>query len=393
MIADLPRPGHRAHDSEPGRRFSRSIHRRHRVDVSVRRRDQECIASFPRSGGSRDCGRTRPLSVADAGVLRGEVVLVASKRDGRFTSMSGSSTASPKRSARRSGTACTCRTTMVRTGPSCLPARRYSIDVLYEQHTYELPLALAPGDNVDFLSTGAYTTTYSTVGFNGLPPLARITSPSTGAPPACSCRPMPVHWPLLDALPEPDRRALISERAPPLRPPGSDLPRGDPGDALHLVERGHVAIRINTPLGDVATVQVVCAGEFLRTRRRRLRHRGTRPQSPSMRSRRSRSTGGLLDELRTQHAGDRSPAGGARRGGAAARDAGCRVHVRAGGGGCGGGVFAISRATFGSGAEPAKEIPLTQELIAQLTGCTPDGRLAAAPAARTTGSSGFRGAV
>jgi ornithine decarboxylase len=52
-------------------------------------------------------------------------------------------------------------------GPTC-----DSADVLYEKTDYELPLALAEGDFVDILSTGAYTTTYSSVGFNGFPPLA-----------------------------------------------------------------------------------------------------------------------------------------------------------------------------------------------------------------------------
>jgi ornithine decarboxylase len=52
-------------------------------------------------------------------------------------------------------------------GPTC-----DSADVLYEKSGYELPLALAEGDVVDILATGAYTTTYSSVGFNGFPPLA-----------------------------------------------------------------------------------------------------------------------------------------------------------------------------------------------------------------------------
>ena len=42
---------------------------------------------------------------------------------------------------------------------------------MYEKSAYELPLALAEGDMVDVLSAGAYTTTYSSVGFNGFPPL------------------------------------------------------------------------------------------------------------------------------------------------------------------------------------------------------------------------------
>ena len=52
-------------------------------------------------------------------------------------------------------------------GPSC-----DSADILYEKTRYELPLALEAGDTVDILSAGAYTTTYSSVGFNGFPPLA-----------------------------------------------------------------------------------------------------------------------------------------------------------------------------------------------------------------------------
>jgi len=37
---------------------------------------------------------------------------------------------------------------------------------------------------------------------------------------------------------------------------------GDPGDTLHLVDKGHIAIRVTTPLGDVATVRVLKAGDF-----------------------------------------------------------------------------------------------------------------------------------
>jgi ornithine decarboxylase len=43
--------------------------------------------------------------------------------------------------------------------------------VLYRNTPYELPLDLKAGDKVNFLSTGAYTSTYCSVGFNGLPPL------------------------------------------------------------------------------------------------------------------------------------------------------------------------------------------------------------------------------
>src|SRR5664279_6410691 len=36
---------------------------------------------------------------------------------------------------------------------------------------------------------------------------------------------------------------------------------GDPGDTLHLIDRGHVAVRVTTPLGDTATLRVIGPGE------------------------------------------------------------------------------------------------------------------------------------
>lgn len=36
---------------------------------------------------------------------------------------------------------------------------------------------------------------------------------------------------------------------------------GDPGDSLHVIDKGHVAVRMTTPLGDVATLTVLKAGE------------------------------------------------------------------------------------------------------------------------------------
>jgi len=51
-------------------------------------------------------------------------------------------------------------------GPTC-----DSVDVLYEKNPYPLPLTLSVGDEVLIEATGAYTTTYSAVAFNGFPPL------------------------------------------------------------------------------------------------------------------------------------------------------------------------------------------------------------------------------
>ncbi len=51
-------------------------------------------------------------------------------------------------------------------GPTC-----DSADILYEHYKYELPLSLESGDRMYWFSTGAYTTTYSAIEFNGFPPL------------------------------------------------------------------------------------------------------------------------------------------------------------------------------------------------------------------------------
>jgi ornithine decarboxylase len=52
-------------------------------------------------------------------------------------------------------------------GPSC-----DSADVLYEKRPIQLPMSLKAGDKVIIRNCGAYTSTYSSVGFNGFPPLA-----------------------------------------------------------------------------------------------------------------------------------------------------------------------------------------------------------------------------
>lgn len=55
---------------------------------------------------------------------------------------------------------------VVLAGPTC-----DSLDILYQAHRYQLPLDLAAGDQVLFLSAGAYTKAYCTDGFNGFQPL------------------------------------------------------------------------------------------------------------------------------------------------------------------------------------------------------------------------------
>lgn len=51
-------------------------------------------------------------------------------------------------------------------GPSC-----DSADILYEKRPLQLPLALRDGDRIVIRNAGAYTSSYSSVGFNGFPPL------------------------------------------------------------------------------------------------------------------------------------------------------------------------------------------------------------------------------
>ena len=115
--------------------------------------------------------------VADAGVLETEVVLVARKHEfdakrwvyldcGKFGGLA--ETMDEAIRYRISTTHDhTAHGPVVIAGPTC-----DSADVLYDKSDYHLPLALQPGDRVLIHATGAYTTTYSAVSFNGFPPLA-----------------------------------------------------------------------------------------------------------------------------------------------------------------------------------------------------------------------------
>ncbi len=54
-------------------------------------------------------------------------------------------------------------------GPTC-----DSLDIMYEKEKYSLPLDLEIGDRIYWFSTGAYTASYSSVGFNGFPAIRMI---------------------------------------------------------------------------------------------------------------------------------------------------------------------------------------------------------------------------
>jgi ornithine decarboxylase len=113
--------------------------------------------------------------VGNAGVIQTEVVLIADKGDGdarrwvyldvgKFGGLAETMDEAiqyPIVSGRGGETG-----PVILAGPTC-----DSADVLYERSRYELPLDLAVGDRLEIRATGAYTTTYAAVSFNGFEPL------------------------------------------------------------------------------------------------------------------------------------------------------------------------------------------------------------------------------
>ncbi len=113
---------------------------------------------------------------ADAGIIQSEVVLIAHKDYGsderwvyldigKFGGLAETADEAIQYSF-RTGHDGGETGPVVLAGPTCDGA-----DVLYDKAGYRLPLALEVGNKVEILATGAYTTTYSSVGFNGFGPL------------------------------------------------------------------------------------------------------------------------------------------------------------------------------------------------------------------------------
>jgi ornithine decarboxylase len=114
--------------------------------------------------------------VGNAGVIEAEVVLIAKRSPedevrwvyldiGKFHGLAetiGESIRYPIRTTHDRDETAPC----IIAGPTC-----DSVDVLYEKTPYPLPVSLAIGDKVLIEAAGAYTATYSSVGFNGYPPL------------------------------------------------------------------------------------------------------------------------------------------------------------------------------------------------------------------------------
>ena len=115
--------------------------------------------------------------VGDAGIIKAEVVLISKKSEaegeprwvyldiGKFGGLAETMDVAiryPIKTAHDRDAKAPC----IIAGPTC-----DSVDVLYEKAPYDLPVSLSIGDEVLIEGTGAYTTTYSAVAFNGFPPL------------------------------------------------------------------------------------------------------------------------------------------------------------------------------------------------------------------------------
>jgi len=114
--------------------------------------------------------------VGDSGILTSEVVLISRKNNtalhrwvyldtGKFNGLIETLDESIKypviteKDGGREGE-------VILAGPTC-----DSADIMYEDIKYRLPVDLKIGDKVYWLSTGAYTSTYASVEFNGFPPI------------------------------------------------------------------------------------------------------------------------------------------------------------------------------------------------------------------------------
>lgn len=113
--------------------------------------------------------------VGDAGVILSEIVLISKKSSsdlynwvyldvgifGGLIEALGESIKYPIYSDRQAPMR-----KVILAGPTC-----DSMDILYQNHKYELPENIKVGDKLYIYSTGAYTTSYASVEFNGFPPL------------------------------------------------------------------------------------------------------------------------------------------------------------------------------------------------------------------------------
>jgi ornithine decarboxylase len=144
-----------------------------------------CYTKAIKSALIKYFGRSQPITmlepgrslVGDAGVINAEVILVSQKSYtedrrwvfldiGKFGGLAETMDEAIKYPIRTpwDGKATG---SVILAGPTC-----DSADILYDRTDYHLPLNLQAGDRVQILSTGAYTSTYASVCFNGFVPLA-----------------------------------------------------------------------------------------------------------------------------------------------------------------------------------------------------------------------------
>jgi CRP/FNR family transcriptional regulator, cyclic AMP receptor protein len=72
-----------------------------------------------------------------------------------------------------------------------------------------------------------------------------------------------MQWRLLGTLTADEQRRVISQTHRRRFRRGEIIfHEGDPGDSLHLIAKGHVAVRRSTPLGDVSTLLVLGPGDY-----------------------------------------------------------------------------------------------------------------------------------
>jgi ornithine decarboxylase len=115
--------------------------------------------------------------VAEAGTIQAEVVLISEKpypKDvrwvfldiGKFNGLSETTDEPIQYRIRTSYDDSAPTAPVILAGPTC-----DSADILYEKTKYQLPVDLKVGDRIEIQCTGAYTHSYSSICFNGFPPL------------------------------------------------------------------------------------------------------------------------------------------------------------------------------------------------------------------------------
>ena len=115
--------------------------------------------------------------VGEAGAIAAEVLLVSRKTPddpvrwvylnvGRFSGMAETEGEAIKYQFLIPGRELEPTSSCIVAGPTC-----DSADILYQKKKVKLPIGLKSGDKVIIKTTGAYTSTYSTIAFNGFPPL------------------------------------------------------------------------------------------------------------------------------------------------------------------------------------------------------------------------------